>query len=25
MFLSEDRTVVEGGSRVRIEPEEGAK
>jgi lipopolysaccharide export system protein LptA len=25
MFLAEDRTVVEGGSRVRIEPEEGAK
>ena len=25
MFLSEDRTVVEGGSRVRIEPEGGAK
>ena len=25
MFLGEDRTVVEGGSRVRIEPEGGAK
>ena len=25
MFLSEDRTVVEGGSRVRIEPEGGTK
>ena len=25
MFLSEDRTVVEGGSRVRIEPDGGAK
>jgi lipopolysaccharide export system protein LptA len=25
MFLAEDRTVVEGGSHVRIEPEEGAK
>ena len=25
MFLAEDRTVVEGGSHVRIEPEGGAK
>jgi lipopolysaccharide export system protein LptA len=25
MFLGEDRTVVEGGSHVRIEPEGGAK
>jgi lipopolysaccharide export system protein LptA len=25
MFLGEDRTVVEGGSRVRIEPEGGEK
>ncbi|HET7909738.1 MAG TPA: LptA/OstA family protein [Nitrospira sp.] len=25
MFLAEDRTVVEGGSRVRIEPDGGAK
>lgn len=25
MFLAEDRTVVEGGSRVRIEPEGGTK
>ena len=25
MFLTEDRTVVEGGSHVRIEPEGGAK
>lgn len=25
MFLAEDRSVVEGGSHVRIEPEEGAK
>ncbi|HLZ35384.1 MAG TPA: LptA/OstA family protein [Nitrospira sp.] len=25
MFLAEDRTVVEGGSHVRIEPDEGAK
>jgi lipopolysaccharide export system protein LptA len=25
MFLAEDRTVVEGGSRVQIEPDGGAK
>ena len=25
MFLGEDRTLVEGGSHVRIEPEGGAK
>jgi lipopolysaccharide export system protein LptA len=25
MFLTEDRSVVEGGSHVRIEPEEGTK
>ena len=25
MFLAEDRTVVEGGSHVRIEPDGGAR